>query len=201
MTDQPSFTVCNVAPLRKMASGNVAFRGTLLHTPAQRPGSVDVLTDHLIVVDNNGTIVYLAESTPADNAVLESHGLTAADVTVLTEHQFLLPGFIDTHFHAPQYQYSGVGTDLPLIGDSGWLKSYAFPTEASFADGQHARKLYSRCVQQLLRLGTTTANYFTTIHVEGCKILADIVQQAGQRAVLGKVIYCCCSLQYASNPL
>lgn len=87
-------------------------------------------------------------------------------------------------------QYCGVGTDLPLIGEHGWLSSYAFPTEASFRDPQHAQHVYSKCVARLLRLGTTTANYFTTIHVEGCKVLADVVQQAGQRAVLGKVGFC-----------
>lgn len=170
-----------------MANCALAFRGTLLHTPAQRPGAVEVLQHHLIVVDSNGIIVHLSPSTHEDCAVLESYGQSEADVTVLSEQQFILPGFIDTHFHAPQYHYCGVGTDLPLIGDTGWLNSYAFPTEANFSDSQFANKVYSQCVQQLLRLGTTTANYFTTIHVEGCKILADVVHQAGQRAVLGKV--------------
>lgn len=47
--------------------------------------------------------------------------------------------------------------------------------------------VYTRLVQRLLRLGTTTANYFTTIHPSGCKVLADTVLQLGQRAVIGKV--------------
>jgi hypothetical protein len=37
----------------------LAFRGTLLHTPG-RPGHVEVLTDHLIFVNNEGVIVHLA---------------------------------------------------------------------------------------------------------------------------------------------
>eukprot|EP00878_Enallax_costatus_P005576 GHUV01005849.1.p1 GENE.GHUV01005849.1~~GHUV01005849.1.p1 ORF type:complete len:308 (+),score=28.16 GHUV01005849.1:266-1189(+) len=170
-----------------MALGCLAFRGTVLHTPAPQPGAVEVLRDHLIIVNNHGVIVHLCASSSDDGAVLLAHELKAADVQVLSEHQFLLPGFVDTHFHAPQYQYCGVGTDLPLLGDSGWLNSYAFPTEASFADVEHAKRIYERCVRQLLRLGTTTANYFTTIHVEACKALADILKQEGQRAVLGKV--------------
>jgi cytosine/adenosine deaminase-related metal-dependent hydrolase len=40
----------------------------------------------------------------ADSAVLQAHGVDAAAVRVLGPQQFLLPGFIDTHAHAPQYQ-------------------------------------------------------------------------------------------------
>lgn len=39
----------------------------------------------------------------------------------------------------------------------------------------------------MLRLGTTTSNYFTTLHVEACKVLVDVVEALGQRAVIGKV--------------
>lgn len=37
----------------------LAFRGTLLHTPGE-PGSVQVLTEHLVVMNNTGVIVHLA---------------------------------------------------------------------------------------------------------------------------------------------
>lgn len=170
-----------------MTRGGLAFRGTLLHTPAPQPGAVEVLRDHLIIIDGDGVIVYICASSPEDDSALAACNLKAADVINLAEHQFLLPGFVDTHLHAPQYSYCGVGTDLPLLGDSGWLNTYAFPTEASFADVEHAKQIYSRCARQLLRLGTTTANYFTTIHVPACKAFADVLIQEGQRAVLGKV--------------
>lgn len=38
-----------------------------------------------------------------------------------------------------------------------------------------------------MRNGTTTAAYFGTIHLEGSKILADVVHDKGQRALIGKV--------------
>lgn len=41
--------------------------------------------------------------------------------------------------------------------------------------------------ERLLRNGTTTAAYFGTIHLEGSKILADVVHDKGQRALIGKV--------------
>ncbi|KAF6259802.1 hypothetical protein COO60DRAFT_974875 [Scenedesmus sp. NREL 46B-D3] len=164
----------------------LAFRGTLLHTPGKF-GSVQVLTDHVLVVSKQGVIVHLAPAGDDDAAVLQAHGVQSAAVRVLGPQQFLLPGFIDAHAHAPQYQYCGVGTDLPLIGDPGWLSTHAFPTEAGFADLAHARRVYEKVAGRLLRLGTTTANYFTTIHAGACQVLADVVLQAGQRAVLGKV--------------
>ena len=33
--------------------------------------------------------------------------------------QFLMPGFIDCHHHAPQYSYAGTATDAPLMQ---WLE-------------------------------------------------------------------------------
>ncbi len=47
--------------------------------------------------------------------------------------------------------------------------------------------MYTKAVTRHVRNGTTTCSYFATIHLEGCKILADIVEQIGQRGYLGKV--------------
>ena len=57
--------------------------------------------------------------------------------------QFLLPGLVDTHIHAPQYVNSGVGYDRQLLD---WLDTYTFPTEASFSDVQVAKDVYPKVV-------------------------------------------------------
>ena len=49
------------------------------------------------------------------------------------------------------------------------------------------RYISSMLQERLLRNGTTTAAYFGTIHLEGSKILADVVHDKGQRALIGKV--------------
>jgi guanine deaminase len=115
---------------------------------------------------------------------VHQQSLQQADIRELPTAQLLLPGFIDTHCHAPQYAFTGLGTDLPLFD---WLNTYTFPCEASFSDTQHAGVVYRHLVTRLLRLGTTTANYFTTLHAEACKVLVDVVLELGQRAVVGKV--------------
>eukprot|EP00966_Prymnesium_polylepis_P303246 7004646-Prymnesium_polylepis.3 len=91
---------------------------------------------------------------------------------------------VDTHVHAPQYQYSGTATDLPLME---WLQHYTFPVEKRCADVELARAVYSRLVRRLLRHGTTTAVYYASIHLESTKLLVDICRAQGQRAVVGKV--------------
>lgn len=63
--------------------------------------------------------------------------------TVLQDSQFIMPGFVDTHVHAPQYKFTGTGTDLPVMD---WLTHYAFPVEASFQDLTTAKYRYNLLV-------------------------------------------------------
>lgn len=61
----------------------------------------------------------------------------------LSESQFLLPGFIDTHIHAPQYPNIGLGLDKPLLQ---WLDTYTFPTETEYKDENFAKQIYEKVV-------------------------------------------------------
>ena len=65
------------------------------------------------------------------------------DNSLLYCSQFLMPGFVDTHIHAPQYRFTGTGYDKQLLD---WLKTYTFPTEAAFSDVSIAREVYPRVV-------------------------------------------------------
>ena len=69
-----------------------------------------------------------------------------------------------------------------------WLQQYTFPAESRFSDLEYARRVYSSCVDATLSAGTTTANYFGTIHREANEVLCDVVEEKGQRALVGKVI-------------
>ncbi|RHY27131.1 hypothetical protein DYB32_007022 [Aphanomyces invadans] len=51
----------------------------------------------------------------------------------------------------------------------------------------YAKHMYTKAVSRHVLNGTTTCSYFATIHLEACKVLADIVHDIGQRGYLGKV--------------
>lgn len=61
----------------------------------------------------------------------------------LSESQFLLPGFVDTHIHAPQYTNVGLGLDKTLLE---WLEVYTFPTETEYKDDKFAEEVYEKVV-------------------------------------------------------
>ncbi|GAB6026271.1 hypothetical protein CHUAL_012479 [Chamberlinius hualienensis] len=105
------------------------------------------------------------------------------DVNICSE--FLIPGFIDTHIHAPQYaNIGGIGIGEPLLD---WLQKYTYPTEAGCKDLSVARSIFKKVVNRTLANGTTTAVYYSTIHLAASIALCDILEEEGQRAFVGKV--------------
>ncbi|XP_042218406.1 uncharacterized protein LOC121863723 isoform X2 [Homarus americanus] len=156
------------------------FVGTFVHSTEDSP--MVVLTDMVMGVLN--TKIEFMESLEELDHLKAEYGFTDSNIHYMTPSQFMMPGMIDTHIHASQFPNNGVAMDLPLLE---WLQTYTFPTEANFSDTLFAREVYSKVVERLLRNGTTTAAYFGTIHLEGSKILADVVHDKGQRALIGKV--------------
>ena len=69
------------------------------------------------------------------------------DVVHLSPSQFLLPGLIDSHIHAPQFPNAGLALDLTLLD---WLEKYTFPTEEGFSSVVRAEEVYRRCVRSLV---------------------------------------------------
>ncbi|XP_034835775.1 guanine deaminase isoform X1 [Maniola hyperantus] len=102
----------------------------------------------------------------------------------LSQGQFLLPGFVDCHTHAPQFPNLGLGLDRPLLE---WLDKYTFPLENKYSNRQFAANVYEKVVKRLLNNGTTTACYFGSLHLEGTLELVKSVIDHKQRALVGKV--------------
>ncbi|EJU00593.1 Metallo-dependent hydrolase [Dacryopinax primogenitus] len=128
--------------------------------------------------------------------VLAKHGRSLEDRDVefiqLKWGEWIMPGFVDTHTHAPQFQNNGAGSQYELLD---WLKYVTFPEEEKFADVQYAKKMYRRVVRASLDLGTTMCCWYGTLHLEGTKVLADITHELGQRAYVGK-----CNMDRNSSP-
>jgi guanine deaminase len=159
-----------------------------------------LLLDHVVAVDEMGIIRHVSptqsfcsscqKSTPSCSIseFLTTLVPAAQHVVELCPYEFLCPGLIDLHIHAPQYAFTGTATDRPLLGPHGWLETYTFPAERRLAtDPTLAEHVYQSVVQTTLRHGTTTAVYFATLDVEPCQVLVNVAMQHGQRALIGKV--------------
>ncbi|NXN46363.1 GUAD deaminase, partial [Rhinoptilus africanus] len=157
------------------------FRGTFVHSSASAP--MEILHGHLLGVDDGGTIVFL-EKTDHQEQLAKKWGFKTSDIRELSNHEFFMPGMVDTHIHAPQYSFTGTRVDLPLLQ---WLTTYTFPTEAKYKDSDFAEEVYTRVVRRTLKNGTTTACYFATIYTDTSLLLAEIIDKFGQRAFVGKV--------------
>lgn len=139
--------------------------------------NLETISEGFIAVDATGSIV--AIGTKADLTTWKSPDKRTFSTRVLSDSQFLLPGFIDCHVHAPQFPNLGLGLDLPLMD---WLNAYTFPLEKRYVDIEFARKVYKAVVSATLARGTTSACYFGTIHKAGTKILAEEMIRQGNFA-------------------
>jgi guanine deaminase len=159
-----------------------AYLGDALHAPAR--GEVELLTDALISVGADGTIRAIRRNASREaRAEIERFEARGALVR-MRAGQYLLPGMIDLHVHAPQWPQLGKALDLPL---EEWLQTYTFPLEARYADLSFAQSQYESLVAGLLANGTTTALYFGTVHLPATQRLADICLRRAQRALIGRV--------------
>ncbi|KAI1138648.1 guanine deaminase [Hypoxylon sp. FL0543] len=161
------------------------FHGTAIHS--REPSELIILENALVIVDRDGKIANLVEDVPRDKvpSVLSSLDIhsSSEDVRYLPRNQFLIPGFIDTHNHAPQWAQRGLGQSMHILD---WLEHVTFPNESRFQDPAYARRIYSSCVDGFLKQGITTASYYGSLHAEATKILADLCLEKGQRAFVGK---------------
>jgi len=159
-----------------------AFLGTALHTPVR--GQLELLRDVLIVVGDSGRIEAIhPRGSPEGESAAKRHA-AAGTLARFGDGQYLLPGLIDLHVHAPQWPQLGLALDQPL---EVWLQTFTFPLEARYADIGYAEAVYESLVGALLANGTTTALYYATIHLPATQKLADICLKRSQRALVGRV--------------
>ena len=166
-------------------SRRLLLHGSVVHSVSVE--KVEFLEDALLVVDEDGKIIELKSNLPKSEIprVLSDLGYSteASNIHYLARGEFLIPGFIDTHNHAPQWAQRGLGRGLQLLE---WLERITFPNESKFRDPSYARRIYSSCVDGFIKQGVTTASYYGSLHGEATKILAEICLAKGQRAFVGK---------------
>jgi len=98
-------------------SPDVVIIGTFIDAPA--PRTLRVRRNHFAIIScETGKITHLAPLSAARDDPLQILGAEAyrlADVVWLLSSQFVCPGMIDTHCHAPQYRQLGSANNLPLV--------------------------------------------------------------------------------------
>lgn len=159
------------------------FSGSIIHSLSL--DNLEVLPHAYLGVSTDGKIVFV-ETKQNDNTLQtlkEKYNFTDSHIVDLGK-QILIPGFIDTHTHAPQYVFSGTGTDLPLMK---WLEKYTFHYEKKCIDDDFSRQTFTKAVSRHLSYGSTTCVYFSALFLNATKVLADVVDNLGQRAFIGKV--------------
>jgi len=154
--------------------------GTIIHSKTF--SEIEILTDRVVGIRQDGTISFIDELKNMDQ--LRQNWPADVQVTEIKAPKFIIPGFLDSHIHAPQYSFTGTGYDLPLLQ---WLEKYTFPAEECLSDQSLAEKVYSNVIDQTLSHGTTTAAYYATIDLEATKTLVRLLYEKGQRAFVGKV--------------
>ncbi len=111
----------------------------------------------------------------------------APDATWLRDErpgQLILPGFIDTHVHAPQLDViASYGTEL-----LDWLERYTFPAETAWAEPEVAAAGSRLFLDQLLAHGTTSALVFPTVHKTSVDALFGAARDRGMRLITGKCL-------------
>ncbi|KAJ6247377.1 guanine deaminase [Anaeramoeba flamelloides] len=157
------------------------FVGSIFHTLGLNKFAH--LPQHLLGISPQGKVLFVSPKAK-ENEIYRQFDINGSTEIIDLGRKFLVPGFVDTHVHAPQYPNAGKGTHLSLID---WLNKLTFPFESKFDDLRYSKSVYEKVVSRLLRNGTTTACYFATIYPNSSKQLADIMNKQGQRGLVGKV--------------
>ncbi|KAK7422486.1 hypothetical protein QQZ08_009474 [Neonectria magnoliae] len=144
---------------------------------------VDILEKSALVVGSDGRIKALYRDISPDDSRLQIPG---AAFHQLDASSFIIPGFDDTHNHAPQCSMRGLGQGLHILD---WLDQVMFPHEAHFSDSTYAGRVNENCVDSFLKQGITIASYYGSKHsgdADPCKYLQGQGPKGLCKAFVGK---------------
>ncbi|GLC29588.1 amidohydrolase family protein [Clostridium omnivorum] len=149
-----------------------AFKGNVIYSKSK---DVLIIKENSYILVTDGVVKEICNQLP--------YGFPKDNI-IDFGNKLIIPGFCDMHVHAPQFLQRGIGMDRELLD---WLNTYTYPNEAKFNNKDHARRVYTLFVDELLRQGTLHVNCFPSIHYEASEILFDILEQRGLFAFTGKL--------------
>ena len=99
------------------------------------------------------------------------------------EQKRILPGFVDTHVHLPQFRIMGVGAGDLLT----WLNTYTYPEEARFSSPYYAAEVSGEFFRDSLRMHENRCVY-SSVHARATHVAFRAAKAIGLRAFIGKVM-------------
>ena len=96
-----------------MSKNDVEFAilGTYMHAP--KLGEVEIVESALIEVGTSGAIERILHQDDPDFETSCRTATNSGCLSRLGESQYLLPGLVDLHVHAPQWPQMGKALDVP----------------------------------------------------------------------------------------
>ncbi len=96
----------------------------------------------------------------------------------------MMPGFVDTHVHYPQYKViASYGTSLLE-----WLNKYTFLEEQKFSNEDYADQIANLFLDELIKNGTTSAMTFCATYKQSVDAFFRASEKRGLRMAAGKVM-------------
>ena len=161
-------------------SQNNFFRGSIYHC-IEENGSLKPIyfDDGLMVVDNkSGKIIDVGNFSDLRSSWDISNNL------IHFRDRLIMPGFVDTHVHYPQYKViASYGTSLLE-----WLNKYTFVEEQRFSDTAYADQIANLFLDELIKNGTTSVMTFCTSFKQSVEAFFNAAENRNLRMVAGKVM-------------
>ena len=161
-------------------SQNNYFRGSIYHC-IEENGSLKPIyfDDGLMVVDNkSGKIIDVGNFSDLRSSWDISNNL------IHFRDRLIMPGFVDTHVHYPQYKViASYGTSLLE-----WLNKYTFVEEQRFSDVAYADQIANLFLDELIKNGTTSVMTFCTSFKQSVEAFFNAAENRNLRMVAGKVM-------------
>ena len=138
---------------------------------------LEFIPDGVMGLSSTGEILFVSTSplSSLPPALSSAYDVSSAAVVSVEEVTgdpagFVVPGYVDTHLHAPQYAFAGQGMDLPLLQ---WLATYTYPMESRFGNQDFVDEVYDALLARLARVGTTSSAVFGSLHAPASVSLAQ----------------------------
>ncbi|HEX9449509.1 MAG TPA: guanine deaminase [Dongiaceae bacterium] len=141
------------------------------------PGDHRHETQGAVVIGDDGRVAWVGAAADLPAAYRAATVVDYGD-------RLIIPGFIDTHVHYPQYRIlAAPGRDL-----LDWLDRFTFPEERRYADPDYAKRTATIFLDRLIQHGTTSALAFCTVHKESAEALFAEAASRNMAMVTGKTL-------------